>query len=135
MYWEKGAVFGSHSCLIWMGKLWNLCWHLPQGQEIVDQLIQWMQRIYLSLFFPFSGFTFVYCLVIYQYNTLALEHQCFPGKSWNPCLLHLITIKDALKFSDVQWLWFPLSRYFLFFLQTWNTFCTRAAKAVQLKIR
>lgn len=62
---------------------WNLCWPLPKGQEIVEQLIQVMQRIYwLSLFF----FLCVYIcllsyLVIFKYNTLALEHQCCPGKS------------------------------------------------------
>lgn len=75
-----------------------------------------------------------------SFSYLSVQYSCFgtsvfSTKSWNPYLLHLVAIKDALKFSDVLWLWFPVSRHFLFFLQTWNTFCTRAAKAVQFKIK
>lgn len=58
--------------------LWILCWPLPKGQEIREQLIQVNADNYLCL--SLFSFLWVYLcllshLVIFQYNTFALEHQ------------------------------------------------------------
>lgn len=59
---------------------WSLCWRLPQGQEILGQLIQVNAEnlsftVSLSLGLPLFIALFSYLSI----QCSALEHQCSPG--------------------------------------------------------
>lgn len=96
-------VFGPHSHLIWMEKIFFMKLVLSpthrkgNTKTANSRLMQRMYQCLLLFFFLYAYLCLLSSVVIYQYNILALEHQFSPGKYWNPYSLNLIIIKYALK--------------------------------------